>query len=136
MPLPRKIRTRGPVYLSLTRTLHPSIQFLLFIRFPSFPLSCALLPIFFFSAIFRFLFYYLRPSPVRLWTATADVTMGHGGVAEDSFAISLGERRQQAAFCAALLFIDPSTALYFLCNSVRFGEMWLSSDSVFPSLNL
>lgn len=109
-------------------------EFLLFIRFPFFPLSCALLPIFFFSAIF--VFYYLHPSPIRLWTSTADVTVGHCVVAEDSSAISLGERRQQAAFCAALLLSILAQPCTFWCNSVRFREMWLSSDSLFPSLNL
>lgn len=120
MPLPRKVQTRCPAYLSLTCTLHPSEEFLLFIRLPFFPLSCALLPIFFFSAIFRFLFCYLRPSPVRLWTSTANGPMGHCVGAEDSFAISLGEGRQQAAFSAALLSTDPSTEMHFLVQQCTF----------------
>lgn len=137
MPLPRKIQTRCPAYLSLTCTLRPSIQSFFFSSdFFFSPLSCALLPIFLFSAIFRFLFYYLHPSPVRLWTSTANVTVGHCVVAEDSFAISLGERRQQAAFCAALLLLILAQPCTCWCEGVRFREMWLSSDSLFPSLNL
>ena len=84
----------------------------------------------------RFPFALLLPTPSPL-----GLRVGRRcGESEDSFANSLRPRQerreQQAAFCAAHCLLILAQHGVFQCDSVPSGEMWLSSDSPSPSLNL